>query len=66
MSEWSDVEKAEWILKNGHVQTKQIFERVDNKVYARPVMVNGAKLPPWISAERKLISTWDKGNDEER
>jgi hypothetical protein len=66
MSEWSDVEKAEWILKNGHVQTKQIFERVDNKVYARPVMENGAKLPPWISAERKLISTWDKGNDEER
>ena len=55
MSEWSDVDKAEWILKNGHVQTKNIFERVDNKVYARPIMENGAQLPPWISPERKLI-----------
>ena len=64
MSEWSDVDKAEWILKNGHVQTKNIFERVDNKVYARPIMENGAKLHPWISPERKVISTWDKNNDE--
>ena len=27
-------------------------------------MENGAQLPPWISPERKLISTWDKNNDE--
>ena len=54
------------MIRRTDVQTKQIFERAYNKVYARPVMENGAKLPPWISAERKLISTWDESNDEKR
>mgnify|MGYP001199177120 FL=1 len=51
----NDVDKAEWILKNGNVKPAWIFERVDDKVYKRPIAPDNQKLPPWMSKERVLI-----------
>ena len=49
------MDKAEWILKNGNVKPAWIFERVDDKVYKRPIAPDGHQLPPWMSKERVLI-----------
>ena len=59
--EWDDTAKAQWILEHGGIpDIAWIFERVDDKVYRRP-MVNssvGAQLPPWINKERELVLSY--------
>ena len=55
----TDVEKAQWILENGNCKTAWIFERVDDKVYKRPIPQDGKTLPPWLSKERVLIKDKD-------
>jgi|TARA_B110000483_G_C18161429_1_gene529464 hypothetical protein len=55
----TDVEKAQWILENGNYKNAWIFERVDDKVYKRPIPQDGKKLPPWLSKERVLIKDKD-------
>ena len=52
--EWSDADKALWILQNGQPKYAEIFERVDDQVYSRPSSAPGDNIPPWISKERKL------------
>ena len=52
--EWTDADKALWILENGEPKYAEIFERVDDKVYSRPSNAPGDNIPPWISRERKL------------
>ena len=52
--EWSDADKALWILQNGQPKYAEIFERVDDKVYSRPSCAPGDNIPPWVSKERKL------------
>ena len=54
MSEqWTDAEKAQWILENHWDESKMtyIYERVGDIVYRRPSMHS----PPWISREREFL-----------
>tara|TARA_B100000900_G_C20580810_1_gene717461 strand:- start:1869 stop:2201 length:333 start_codon:yes stop_codon:yes gene_type:complete len=59
--EWTDADKAEWILKNGWSgKTATIFERVGEQVYVRPIPQDGETLPPWLSRERRPLSKGEK------
>lgn len=59
--EWSNADKAAWILRNGWSgKTATIFERVGEQVYVRPIPQDGETLPPWLSRERRPISEDDK------
>ena len=59
--EWTDAEKALWILEHGPVEYAWIYERVDNTVYRRPVMGDAnMPVPPWINKEREEILHMDK------
>ena len=51
---WTDTDKAAWILANGTPEYVWIYERVDDKVFKRPVPEKGKHLPPWVSTEREL------------
>lgn len=52
--EWTDADKALWILQNGQPKYAEIFERVDDQVYSRPSNAPGDIVPPWIPKERVL------------
>lgn len=52
--EWSDADKALWILQNGQPKYAEIFERVDDQVYTRPSNAPGDNVPPWVPRDRKL------------
>jgi hypothetical protein len=59
LANWSETDKALWILRNGQPNITWIFERVENVIYKRPMAAQGEKLPPWISMEREEIkSKW--------
>jgi hypothetical protein len=53
IAQWSEAEKAFWILENGYPDFVWIFERVDHKVFKRP---SGGNIPPWISAGRTEVT----------
>ena len=54
--EWTEAEKALWILENGVPEYAWIFERVDNTVYKRPVMGDPNKpVPPWIDTKNREV-----------
>lgn len=54
--EWSDIDKAQWILENGPVpDIAWIFERVGDKVYRRPMTAGINKIPPWIDTRRQEV-----------
>jgi hypothetical protein len=55
ITEWSDTDKAFWILENGEPDFAWIFERNGTKIYRRPTASPGTNLPPWISTERVEI-----------
>jgi len=57
MREWTETEKAFWILENGEPEFAWIFERNGDDVYRRPMAEPGKELPPWISKERELYSS---------
>lgn len=56
MTEWTETEKAFWILENGEPKVAWIFERNGQSVYKRPMAEPGNNLPPWISAEREEVT----------
>ncbi len=59
--EWSDADKAAWILRTGWSgKTAEIFERVGEQVYTRPIPRDGETLPPWLSRERKPVMSKGK------
>jgi hypothetical protein len=56
ITEWTETEKAFWILENGEPRFAWIFERNGDIVYKRPMTDPGTKLPPWVSAEREEVT----------
>lgn len=54
--EWSETDKAFWILANGEPNFAWIFERNGETVYRRPFAAPGSKLPPWVSAQREEVT----------
>jgi hypothetical protein len=56
---WSDTDKAQWILENGKPDYVWIFERVNDIVYKRPAPAAGCSLPPWINREREIAYVSD-------
>lgn len=63
MKEWSDIDKAQWILENGTPDYIWIFERNGEQVYRRRSPANGKELPPWfkdLPREPILKHTSDK------
>ena len=74
--EYTEADKAQWILENGHPKFVWIFERVDEQVYRKPMAEPGTELPPWMPTEREpctgfsreplntkgLVDTIKKGN----
>lgn len=53
---WTEAQKALWILENGVPEFAWIYERVDNTVYRRPVMGDPEKpVPPWLNPEREIV-----------
>lgn len=66
--EYTEADKAQWILENGHPKFVWIFERVDDQVYRKPMAEPGTELPPWMPTEREplntkgLVDTIKKGN----
>lgn len=71
MKEWTDVEKAIWILQNNSNWTEEskytyVFERkpeqtlggVGYRTFRRPIEIEGGgKIPPWVDTQRKEIKT---------
>lgn len=53
MTEYTDLDKAQWILENGKPDLGWIHERVGDMVYRRRINRNGL-LPPWINPEREI------------
>lgn len=52
--EWSDLDKAQWILENGPVpDIVWIYERVGDKIYKRPFA--DPNMPPWINTRREEV-----------
>lgn len=58
-TEWSDTDKAQWILENGTPEFVWIYERVDNIVYRRPSPPVDGQLPPWINKQREIAYVSD-------
>ena len=59
MSEWSDIDKAQWILENGTPNYCWIYERNGEQVYRRPCPADGTVLPPWmLDKPREPIMTY--------
>jgi hypothetical protein len=56
ITEWTETEKAFWILENGEPRFAWIFERNGQTVYKRPIADPSTKLPPWISPEREEVT----------
>ena len=55
-NEWSETDKALWILENGPVDHAWIFERNGDIVYRRPIAGPSGKLAPWLPKEREEIT----------
>jgi hypothetical protein len=56
ITDWSETEKAFWILENGQPEFAWIFERNGDTVYRRPMAAPGTKIPPWINTEREEVT----------
>ena len=56
VTEWSETEKAFWILEHGEPRFAWIFERNGHTVYKRPFADPGSNLPPWINTEREEVT----------
>ncbi len=54
--EWTETEKAFWILQNGEPKYAWIFERNGDIVYRRPIAGPSGKLAPWLPKEREEIT----------
>jgi hypothetical protein len=57
-NEWSDIDKAQWILENGEPKHAWIYERNGELLYRRP-MATDSELPPWVSRERELVKSYN-------
>jgi hypothetical protein len=56
MTDWTETEKAFWILENGEPRFAWIFERNGDIVYKRPMAEPGTNLPPWVSTDREEVT----------
>ena len=56
-TEYTEADKAQWILENGYPKFAWIFERVGEIVYRRPMAEPGTELPPWMPTEREPLDT---------
>ncbi len=54
-TEYTEADKAQWILENGKPRFVWIYERVDDKIYRKPMSHPEASLPPWMSTQRELV-----------
>ena len=54
--EWTETEKAFWILEHGEPRYAWIFERNGDIVYKRPMAEPGTNLPPWVSTDREEVT----------
>lgn len=52
-NEWTDADKALWILENGEPDIKWIYERNGTLLYKRPLQ--DAELPPWIPLTKEFF-----------
>lgn len=57
MTDWTEEQKAMWVLEHGEPDIAWIFERNDQIVYRRPLARNGGLIPPWISLTRQQVKT---------
>ena len=70
--EYTEADKAQWILENGHPKFIWIFERVDEQIYRRPMAEPGTELPPWMPIEREAVNNKElvdiikEGNNNDR
>ena len=58
MSEWTDADKAKWILEHGQPEYTWIYERVGEIVYRRPSPATGTELPPWMDRVGREEFQW--------
>ncbi len=61
--EYSEADKAQWILENGNPRFVWIYERVDDKIYRKPMSHPEANLPPWMSSQRELVQCSDEAEN---
>lgn len=61
MDEYTDFDKAQWILENGNPKITWIYERANDVVYRRPITDPSVPFPPWINKERTPIQTLNTG-----
>lgn len=54
-TEYTEIEKVQWILEHGHPKFVWIFERADDILYRRPMAQPGTELPPWMNTDREIV-----------
>ena len=54
-AEYTEADKAQWILENGTPRYVCIYERDGDKIYRKPMPHPEASLPPWMSTQRELV-----------
>jgi hypothetical protein len=54
-TEYTEADKAQWILEHGQPRFVWIYERVDDKIYRKPMSHPETNLPPWMSQQRELV-----------
>jgi hypothetical protein len=59
---WTETEKAFWIMEHGEPKLAWVFERNGETVYKRPIADPSTILPPWISTEREDVTDMIFGN----
>jgi hypothetical protein len=52
--QYSDIDKAQWILEHGHPDIIYTYERVSNTIYKR-VSLGSKNIPPWININERTV-----------
>lgn len=55
VTDWTEEEKAIWVLEHGEPDVAWIFERNGERLYRRPLARHGGLIPPWISLTREEV-----------
>ncbi len=63
VSEWTQEDKALWILTNGEPNVAWIFERDGDTVYKRPMARNGGLIPPWMNNKEQVTMLGNRNKD---
>lgn len=62
--EYTDLDKAQWILEHGEPQITWIHERIGSQVFARPTAAS--LVPPWISRDKRLVFEMESADSQGR